>query len=62
MGKLKAIGERWQQCGRRFFSREAPEDIWELNKQMRQMEARATRTITVAVAITLVNIIIFILS
>ena len=62
MGKLKAAMTRWRQRGRRFFSREAPEDIWELNKQMRQMEARATRTITVAVTITLVNIIIFILS
>lgn len=28
----------------------------------RQMETRATRTITIAVAITLVNIVIFVLS
>lgn len=62
MDKLKAAMTRWRQRGRRFFVREAPEDIWELNKQMRKMEARATRTITVAVTITLVNIIIFILS
>lgn len=61
MNKLKAAMTRWRQRGRRFFVRETPKDIWELNKQTRQMETRATITIAIAVSILLLSITICLL-
>lgn len=61
MDKLKAAMTRWRQCGQRFFAREAPKDIWELNRQTRQMETRATITLAVAVSSLLLSIAICLL-
>lgn len=39
-----------------FICRKPPKDIWELNEQSRQMETRATITVTVAAVILVLNI------
>ena len=43
---------------RRFFKREEPANEWELNKQAREMETRATITLAIVIALSVLNIAI----